>query len=105
MPETSKKYDLFIDELNALEKQVYYFIQKGSEIIEANQALNNRIGILEKENDSLKKRISDIESKLSKSILNEGNLFGTENLKLEDREALKSKISDLIAKIDYHLRS
>lgn len=99
------KYDLFIDELNALEKQIYYFIQKGSEILEANQALNNRITLLEKENDLLKKKISEIESKVAKNIFNEDNLFGTESLKLEEREALKSKINELVAKIDYHLRS
>jgi len=104
LPETTK-YDLFLEELNTLEKQIYYFIQKGSELIDANQALNNRINILEKENDSLKKRISEIESKLSKTNINEGNLFGKENLKLEEREVLKGKISELIAKIDYHLRS
>lgn len=99
------KYDLFIDELNALEKQIYFFIQKGAELLEANQALSNRLTLLEKENDNLKKKISEIESKVSKSLFNEDNLYGTESLKLEDREALKSKISELIARIDYHLRS
>lgn len=99
------KYDLFIDELNALEKQIYYFIQKGSELSEANQALNNRITLLERENDQLKKKILEIESKVSKTLFNEENLFGTESIKLEEREVLKSKISELIAKIDYHLRS
>ncbi|MBI1938547.1 MAG: hypothetical protein HYS25_10520 [Ignavibacteriales bacterium] len=96
---------MFIDELNALEKQIYFFIQKGAELLEANQALGNRLTLLERENDNLKKKISEIESKVSKSLFNEGNLFGTESLKLEDREALKSKISELIARIDYHLRS
>lgn len=99
------KYDLFLDELNSLEKQIYYFIQKGSELLEANQALNNRIVLLEKENEILKKKISEIELKVNKTLFNEGNLFGSESIKLEDREALKSKISELIAKIDYHLRS
>lgn len=104
MAETTK-YDLFIDELNTLEKQIYYFIQKGSELIEANGALNSRITQLEKENDSLKKRISEIEMKLSKSVLNPNGVFGADSINEEDREALKSKINDLIARIDYHLRS
>lgn len=99
------KYDLFLDELNSLEKQIYYFIQKGSELLEANKALNNRIVLLEKENEILKKKISEIELKVNKTLFNEGNLFGSESIKLEDREALKTKISELIAKIDYHLRS
>ncbi len=104
MAETTK-YDLFIDELNTLEKQIYYFIQKGTEILESNQALNNRITLLERENDSLKKRISEIESKVSKSFVNSENLFGNESFNLEEKETLKNKISELIARIDYHLRS
>ena len=104
MAETTK-YDLFIDELNTLEKQIYYFIQKGTEILESNQALNNRITLLERENDALKKRISEIESKVSKSFVNSENLFGNESFNLEEKEALKNKISELIARIDYHLRS
>lgn len=99
------KYDLFLDELNALEKQIYYFIQKGSELLEANKALNNRINSLETENEILKKKISEIELKVNKTLFNEGNLFGSETIKLEEREALKNKIGELIAKIDYHLRS
>jgi len=104
LSETSK-YDLFNDELTALEKQIYYFLQKGNDLIEANQALNNRIVLLEKENDALKKKISEIESKVSKSIFNGENLLGGENFNLEEKEALKNKINELIAKIDYHLRS
>lgn len=104
MAETSK-YDLFLDELNALEKQIYYYIQKGSELLEANQALNNRITLLERENDHLKKKVTEIESKVSKSLFNEENLFANESINLEEKEALKNKISELIARIDYHLRS
>jgi len=99
------KYDMFLEELNALEKEIYYFIQKGSELIEANQALSSRISQLEKENEALKKRLSEIESKISKSMFNEENLFGVEKFNAEEREALKNKISELIARIDYHLRS
>ena len=105
MAETTK-YDLFLDEINSLEKQIYYFIQKGAELIEANKALNNRINQLEKENDALKKRISEVEAKLNKAILlNDENAFKNETLNPEEKEALKNKISELIARIDYHLRS
>jgi predicted nucleic acid-binding Zn-ribbon protein len=99
------KYDMFIEELNALEKQIYYFIQKGTELLDSNQALNNRITLLERENDSLKKKINEIESKVSKSFGKSEDLFGNESFNLEEKEALKNKISELIAKIDYHLRS
>jgi hypothetical protein len=104
LPESSK-YDIFLDELNALEKQIYYFIQKGSELLEANEALSNRLTLLERENENLKKKIVEIESKVSKSFINEEIFFGNENLNSEDKESLKNKINDLIARIDYHLRS
>jgi predicted nucleic acid-binding Zn-ribbon protein len=104
LAETSK-YDLFLDELNALEKQIYYFIQKGSELFDANQALNNRITLLERENEGLKKKFFEIESKVSKSVLKDENLFGNNTFNSEEKEVLKSKITELIAKIDYHLRS
>lgn len=104
MAETSK-YDFFIDEINTLEKQIYYFIQKGDELLEANEELAKKITNLEQENQALKKRITDIETKLSKSLLNEENLLDNESLNLEEREVLKNKISELITRIDYHLRS
>jgi predicted nucleic acid-binding Zn-ribbon protein len=104
LAETSK-YDLFLDELNALEKQVYYFLQKGSELFDANLALNNRISLLERENDALKKKIAEIESKISRSVFKDDNVFGNATFNSEEKEVLKSKITELIAKIDYHLRS
>jgi hypothetical protein len=104
LAETSK-YDLFIDELNTLEKQIYYFIQKGSEIFDANEALNNRITLLERENDLLKKKVNEIETKISKTIFKEDNIFRNGSLNSEEKDALKIKLGELIAKIDYHLRS
>ncbi|MFA7422073.1 MAG: hypothetical protein WCZ90_20480 [Melioribacteraceae bacterium] len=99
------KYDLFLEELSALEKQIYFHIQKSTELAETNQALNNRITLLERENESLKKKIVEIESKVSRTLLNDQNIFGDEAFNVEEKEALKSKISELIARIDYHLRS
>jgi len=104
LAETSK-YDLFIDELNTLEKQIYYFIQKGSELFDANEALNNRIILLERENDLLKKKVIEIETKVGKTLLKEDSIFGNGSLNSEEKEALKIKLGELIAKIDYHLRS
>ena len=99
------KYDLFLDELNALEKQVYYFIQKGLELSEANEALSKKISKLESENTSLKKKLNDLEEKVSNSFFNDTNLFGDEPVKSEDKEVLKNKLDELIARLDYHLRS
>ena len=103
MSETSK-YDLFLEELGSLEKQIYYFIQKGTELAESNQGLNNRITLLERENEALKKKLAELEAKVSKNLMNEQNLFDS-SFNIEEKEALKSKITEMIAKIDYHLRS
>lgn len=103
MSETSK-YDIFLEELNSLEKQIYLFVQRGIELEENNQGLSNRIALLERENEALKKKIAEIEAKVSKTFIGDQNLFG-ENFSFEDKEALKKKITELIAKIDYHLRS
>jgi predicted nucleic acid-binding Zn-ribbon protein len=104
LAETSK-YDLFLDELNALEKQIYYLIQKSSELFDANQALNNRISLLERENDLLKKKIGEMDSKIGRATTKDDNLFGNNTFNSEEKEVLKNKIADLISKIDYHLRS
>lgn len=104
MPETSK-YDFFMDELNSLEKNLYSFVQKSSELTEKNARLDKKIQKLEKENEVLKLKIEEIESKLNNSLFEDSEIFNNDTLNLEDRENLKNKISELISKIDYHLRS
>ena len=104
MPDSSK-YDFFMDELSSLEKQVYKFLQKTSDVNEENKALQKRIKQLEKENEVLKLKVDDVEAKLNNAFVDLenshiGNLFN-EDEKLE----LKNKITDLITKIDFHLRS
>ncbi|MFC2136093.1 hypothetical protein ACFLTH_15870 [Bacteroidota bacterium] len=104
MPETSK-YDFFMDELNSLEKNLYSFVQKSFELNEKNTRLDKKINQLEKENEVLKLKIDEIESKLNNSLFEDSEILNNNSLNLEDREYLKNKISELISKIDYHLRS
>lgn len=104
MPDSSK-YDLFMDELSSLEKQVYKFLQKTNDVNEENKTLQKRIKQLEKENEILKLKVDDVEAKLNNAFVDLessqiGNLFNDDE-KLE----LKNKINDLITKIDFHLRS
>jgi len=101
----SSKYDFFMDELSSLEKQVYKFLQKTSDVSEENKTLQKRIKQLEKENEVLKLKVDDVEAKLNNAFIDLensqiGNLFNDDE-KLE----LKNKINDLITKIDFHLRS
>jgi len=92
---------MFMDELTSLEKQIYTFVQMYEEIAEKKSELEKQLLLLEKENEILKLKIKDKRSnpELTKDLFNLGNI------NLEDRENLKGKITDLINKIDYHLRS
>ncbi len=104
MPDSSK-YDFFMDELSSLEKQVYKFLQKSTDTSEENKTLQKRIKQLEKENEVLKLKVDDIETKLNNAFIDTensqfGGLFND-----DEKQELKSKITDLITKIDFHLRS
>lgn len=94
-----------MDELSSLEKQVYKHIQRTSEVSEENKTLHKRIKQLEKENEVLKLKVDDIETKLNNAFIDtENSQFGG-LLNDEEKTQLKNKINDLISKIDFHLRS
>lgn len=99
------KYDLFLEEISNLEKQIYLFAQRSDDLAVENDSLLKKINELEKENLILRQKINDFELKLSHPF-EEGDLFGgISSINQEDRNILKSKINDLIKKIDSHLRS
>ena len=104
MPESSK-YDFFMDELSSLEKQLYKFVQLFNEQAEERKTMLKKIKQLENENEVLKLKVEDIESKLNNTYIDaEDSHFN--NLYTEvEKEKLKEKINDLLTKIDFHLRS
>lgn len=104
MPESSK-YDFFMDELSSLEKQIYKFVHRSNEQIEENKALQKKIKQLENENEVLKLKVDDIESKLHNLYIDSENSQFNNLFDEGEREKLKEKINDLISKIDFHLRS
>jgi len=94
-----------MDELNSLEKRVYSTVAKRDQLVDENRMLLEKIDELEKENEVFKLKYEEIQSKFSK-ISTEGLEFSNEDfIDPEEREKIKNKISDLISKIDYHLRS
>lgn len=103
MPESSK-YDFFMNELLSLEKLIGVFAQKGEDALDANTELRQTINRLEQENQALKNKIKEIEQQISKPS-NDEDLFGNTSISSEDREEVKTKISELISKLDNHLRS
>ncbi|MBZ0179004.1 MAG: hypothetical protein K8F36_06920 [Melioribacteraceae bacterium] len=101
----NSKYDLFMDELNSLEKQIYLFKQETDEISDENLALRKKVAQLEEEQRFLRQKYEEIQAELNS--YKSGELaFSSENeLPPEERKILKNKLNDLITKIDYHLRS
>jgi predicted nucleic acid-binding Zn-ribbon protein len=94
-----------MDELSSLEKQIYLFIQKYQEQFDSNKRLEKTVKNLQKETEVYKLKIEELESKLNKAVFDVDELFNNDSLKLEDKEALRNKVNELITIIDYHLRS
>lgn len=104
MPDTSK-YDFFMDELSSFEKQVYKHLQKSSDITEENKNLHKKLKQLEKENEVLKLKVDDIETKLNNAFIDTESSKINELFDEDEREKIKRRINELISKIDIHLRS
>ncbi|MCX6149043.1 MAG: hypothetical protein NTX22_00800 [Ignavibacteriales bacterium] len=85
------KFDIILDELTSLERQVISLTQKNKELSYDNSRLSVKINELEEQIRSLYKE-NDI-------------LVNSNSLNLKEREELKQKINELVSKIDYHLRS
>ena len=85
------KYDLILDELVSLEKQVISLTQKNKELAYDNSRLSDHINELEEQLNSLNK-----ENEI---------LVNSNSINFKEREELKQKINELVSKIDFHLRS
>ena len=93
----STKYELFLNEINALEKEVYKAVQNGDKLYEENKRLNDQLEELRSENELLKLKIEELKSG--------ENRKPEKIIDTEENKILKTKINDLISRIDYHLRS
>lgn len=102
MSETSK-YDFFMEELASLEKKIYTFIQRDVELSEENKRLVKRAQQLETENEILNLKLKEVEEKVVN--IQDTEIVSNDSLNSEEKERIKTKIDDLISKIDYHLRS
>lgn len=101
----SSRYDFFMDELSSLEKQIYIIAQKCDELMEEKGALEKTIKQVKEENEVLRLQLEEKERNVSRSESNNTDLFGETSLKSEEKEVIKEKITNLINKIDNHLRS
>jgi len=101
----TSKYDLFLKELNSLEKMINSFVQKNNELLETKKVLEKKVTQLQNENEVLKLKIDELEGKVEEVLNKRADLIDNNNISDVDREALISHIDDLIERIDYHIRS
>lgn len=96
------KYETLISELGKLESQVEILKNKYTDTLERNKELEVSLEEIQQDKNLLHKKISELESELE-----ELNLKSEEKskLNLEEREEIKSKIRNLITRIDKHLTS
>jgi predicted nucleic acid-binding Zn-ribbon protein len=99
------KYAFFMDEIVALEKEVHIFLQKHEMLKKEYSDLEKKFEEKTKENELLKLKNKELDEKLKDVAFQGTNLFNSDSLDTENKEEIKQKISELISKLDYHLRS
>ncbi|HPI38193.1 MAG TPA: cell division protein ZapB [Ignavibacteriaceae bacterium] len=102
MPDSIKP-EQFVGELALIETQVSILVEKYKDVLKTNEELQTRIGVLSRENEYYKLKVNELEEELErlKSSFNQESFLSS--LDFTDREKLKEKISELIARLDYHL--
>ncbi len=96
------KYETLISDLGKLESQVEILKNKYNDTLGRNKELEVSLDEIEQGKNLLHQKISELESELD-----ETKLKSEEKAKLnsEEREEIKTKIRDLISRIDKHLSS
>ena len=98
------KYESIINDLNLIETQAEVLKNKAKDIESRNIQVERGIEKLKAENGALNQKVAKLEGEIDKLIgKTELNIFNS--LTSKEKEALKSKIENLIIKIDYHLSS
>jgi chromosome segregation ATPase len=98
------KYEILVKDLETIETQVSILKHNYQDISKRNKELEQIVSKSEKEKLALQQKISDLQNELKKfhsAVQDEGDLLNSLNLK--ERESLKVKLQDLIARINYHL--
>lgn len=98
------KYESIINDLNLIETQAEVLINKARDIGLRNIQVERTTEQLKAENTALNQKVFKLEGEIDRLIgKTELNIFNT--LTSKEKETLKSKIENLINKIDYHLSS
>jgi len=96
------KYETLISDLGKLESYVEILKNKYNDTVERNKELEVSINEIQQDKNLLHQKISEMESELEDITLKSEE---KSKLNLEEREEIKSKIRNLISRIDKHLSS
>jgi len=98
------KYESIINDLNLIETQAEVLKNKAKDIGLRNIHVERTIEQLKAENTALNQKVIKLEGEIDRLIgKTELNIFNS--LTSKEKESFKSKIENLINKIDYHLSS
>ena len=98
------KYESIINDLTLIETQAEVLKNKARDIELRNAKVERSIEQFKAENAALNQKVAKLEGEIDRLIgKTELNIFNS--LTSKEKEALKSKIENLINKIDYHLSS
>lgn len=96
------KYETLISDLGKLESYVEILKNKYSDTVERNKELELSLNEIQQDKNLLHQKISEMETELEDITLKSEE---KSKLNLEEREEIKSKIRNLISRIDKHLSS
>ena len=94
------KYETLISDLSKLESQVEILKNKYNDTVERNKELEVSINDIQQDKNLLHQKISELESELDE-IKNKSE--EDSKINLEEREEIKTKIRNLISRLDNHL--
>jgi predicted nucleic acid-binding Zn-ribbon protein len=98
------KYDSLIQDLSMIEAEIATISNKLQDLEEHKTELEVELAKYKQENTLLQKKLVEIERQFEDiKEESEGKIFNTLNSK--EKETIKSKLQDIISKIDYHLSS
>ena len=99
----STKYESLINDLSKLESMIEILKNQNTDIKKRNAELEVALEKAKKENTGLYQKISALEEELKLLKEKAGNsVFGSNP---DERDNLKSRLQEMISRIDYHLSS
>jgi len=98
------KSEILLNDLNAIETQVSILVSNCSDLTSRKSDLEKQLESVQQKISEFTQRIVDLESELSE-IKNKKDNTLFNSLSSEERANLKSRLQNLLTRIDYHISS